>query len=233
MVKIRDRVAQLVALRADDGITDTAFTAQIENQWSKADDAIQDIFGGSDQLERTLSASRVVDAFDRLVDALSSEENFLAASLANGPDKLQGFHDRTAGNVGATFNRRESTATARLGVLRSTRFGAAVFNSTPNAKKGYEDAEAAQAFAWSTMDNIRRATDMTASGEATYEGRTLVLLFRLDRRFFSHSPVRAGRVQTATSDASRNCRCGRLSGLPLCLKPQSIARYLGWDSFLQ
>ena len=173
MVKIRDRVAQLVALRADDGITDTAFTAQIENQWSKADDQIQDIFGGSQQLERTLSASRVVDAFDRLVDALSSEENFLAASLANGPDKLQGFHDRTAGNVGATFNRLESTATARLGALRSTRFGAAVFNSTPNAKAAYGTAEAAQAFAWSTMDNIRRATDMTASGEATYAGQTL------------------------------------------------------------
>ena len=173
MVKIRDRVAQLVALRADDGITDGAFGDQIDNQWDKADDEIQDIFGGSQTLERTLSASRVVDAFDRLVDALSSEENFLAASLANGPDKLQGFHDRTNGNVGATFNRRESTATARLGVLGSTRFGAAVFNSTPNAKNDYGDAEAAQAFAWSTMENIRRASDMTAAGEATYAGQTM------------------------------------------------------------
>ncbi len=173
ITKIRNRVAQLVALRADDGIESGAFETQIGNQWDAADTQIQTIFGGDGTLERTLSASRVVDAFDRLVDALSSEEDFAAATLANGPDKLQGFTNRTAKQASEAFNRLKSTATARLGVLGSTRFGAAVWNQTGNATAAYGTAERAQAFAWSTMDNIRRATDMTASGEATYAGQTM------------------------------------------------------------
>ncbi len=175
IVKIRDRVAQLVALRADAGISDTAFDAQILIQWGKADDAVTDIFGGpaAGRLERTTSESRVVDAFDRLVDALSSEEAFAAATLANGPDKLQGFDNRNATQARDAFNRLKSTATARLASSGSTRFGVAVFNFTPNAKNPYNDAESAQAFAWSTMDNIRRASDMRASGSATYAGQTM------------------------------------------------------------
>ena len=175
ITKIRNRVAQLVDLRADDGIEDDAFGDQIDNQWDAADAAVKTIFGGSPALERTTSASRVVDAFDRLVDALSSEEAFAAATLANGPDKLQGFANRNASQASAAFNRREHTATARLGSLGSTRFGAAMYNVLGNkrAQEGFGDAERAQAFAWSTMDNIRRATDMTAAGEATYAGQTI------------------------------------------------------------
>ncbi len=175
LVKIRDRVAQLVALRRDDGIDEGSFNAQILVQWGKADTEVTKIFGGtaSGRLERTISESRVVDAFDRLVEALSSEEAFAAATLANGPDKLQGFDNRNANQARDAFNRLKSTATARLGALGSTRFGVAVFNSTPNAKAAYNDAEKAQAFAWSTMEYTRRATDVQASGAANYKGRTM------------------------------------------------------------
>ncbi len=175
LVKIRDRVAQLVALRRDDGIDQGSFDAQILVQWGKADTEVTKIFGGtaSGRLERTISESRVVDAFDRLVEALSSEEAFAAATLANGPDKLQGFDNRNANQARDAFNRLKSTATARLGALGSTRFGVAVFNSTPNAKAAYNDAEKAQAFAWSTMEYTRRATDVQVSGAANYKGRTM------------------------------------------------------------
>ena len=175
LVKIRDRAAQLVALRRDDGIDQDSFNAQILVQWGKADTEVTKIFGGtaSGRLERTTSESRVVDAFDRLVEALSSEEAFAAATLANGPDKLQGFDNRNANQARDAFNRLKSTATARLGALGSTRFGVAVFNSTPNAKAAYNDAEKAQAFAWSTMEYTRRATDVQVSGAANYKGRTM------------------------------------------------------------
>ena len=173
MVKIRDRVAALVDLRNDDGIDNDAFNRQIDNQWDEADKQIKAIFGGSPELERTASASRVVDAFDRVVNALSSEEAFAAATLADGPDQLDGFITRTAANVGATFNRNKSTATARLGAIGSTRFGAAVYNETDKAQSGFGDAERAQAFAWSTMQQVRRASDVQAAGTATYAGQTL------------------------------------------------------------
>ena len=175
LVKIRNRVAQLVALRRDDGIEQDAFDLQIGLQWGKADTEVTKIFGGTaaGRLERTVSESRVVDAFDRLVEALSSESAFAAATLANGPDKLQGFDNRNANQARDAFNRLKSTATARLGNLGSTRFGVAVFNSTPNAKNDFKDAEKAQAFAWSTMEYTRRAADVQMSGTASYAGRTL------------------------------------------------------------
>ena len=177
MVKIRDRVAGLVALRRDEGITQIAFNSQIGVQWGKADTQIANVFGGSaeQRLERTTSASRVVDAFDRLVDALSSEESFAAATLENGPDKLQGFDVRNATQARDAFNRNAWTAAARLGSRGSTRFGAAMFNELGDnkAKGGFGSAERAQAFAWSTMQAVRRAADVQASGSATYEGGTL------------------------------------------------------------
>ena len=172
IVKIRDRVAGLVALRQDDGISRDDFNAQLTRQWEAADTQVRNVFGGTEALERTTSESRVVDAFDRLVDALSSEEAFAAATLVDGPDKLQGFHERTAEQAAAAFNRVKWTAEARLGELGSTRFGIAMYNSTDDAKAAPGDAERAQAFAWSTMDSIRRSTDVQMSGTATYDGRT-------------------------------------------------------------
>ena len=74
MAKIRDRVAGLVALKRDGGLTGPALTEQLLLQWIAADGVINGVFGGSGEgrLERTTSESRVLDAFDRLVDALSS-----------------------------------------------------------------------------------------------------------------------------------------------------------------
>ena len=173
MVKIRDRAAGLVALRRDGGLDSESFRVQVGRQWAAADTLVNRLFGTTGTtLERTMSVSRVVDAFDRIVDALSSEEAFAAATLADGPNQLQGFKTRNATQAVQAFNRVAWTASGTLGTLGSTRFGAAVYNSTDNVTAGLGDAERAQGFAWSTMESTRRASDVQTSGEAYYMGVT-------------------------------------------------------------
>ena len=180
IAQIRDFVAQLVALYRDEGISRSALDGQLDNKWDDADDQLATIFGtgtanrvgNSVTLEREVSPARVVAAFDRLVAALSSEEAFAAATLAGGPDALQGFLTCTAAQAKAAFNRPKSTATVRLGVLGSTRFGAATFNETDKAQSGFGDAERAQGFAWATIEATRRASDVQTAGYGFYTGRT-------------------------------------------------------------
>ena len=180
IAQIRDYVAQLVALYRDDGISRSVLDDQVDDKWDDADDQLAMVFGSgtanrvgnSITLEREASPARVVAAFDRVVEALSSEEAFFAATLAGGPDALQGFLERNATQASAAFNRPKSTATARLGVLGSTRFGAATFNETDKAQSGFGTAERVQAFAWATIEATRRASDVQTAGYGFYTGRT-------------------------------------------------------------
>ena len=180
IAQIRDYVAQLVALYRDDGISRSVLDDQVDDKWDDADDQLATIFGSgtanrvgnSITLEREASPARVVAAFDRVVEALSSEEAFAAATLAGGPDAMQGFLERNATQASATFNRLKSTAAARLGVLGSTRFGAATFNETDKAQSGFGDAERVQAFAWATIEATRRASDVQTAGYGFYTGQT-------------------------------------------------------------
>ena len=173
MVKIRDRVAAIVELRRIEGITSDAFDDQITRQWTAAETLVRDLFGDQMlELERTESQSRVVDAFSQLVAALSSEEAFAAATLKDGPGKLQGFAELSASDAPKAFNRTKWTASSTLGTLGSTRFGAAVYNETPNAVTEHGDAERAQGFAWSTMESTLRASDVQTAGNGYYTGTT-------------------------------------------------------------
>ena len=208
MVKIRNRVAALVALKRDGGLDQAALTGQLILQWNAADKVALAVFGQIDDanpaLERTTSESRVLDAFDRLVDALSSVEAFQAATLANGPDKLQGFKNLGAAAAATAFNRVEWWATARLGTLGSTRFGAAVWNDRDNATANDPNPERAQAFAWSTMLQTRRSSDVRVSGAANYQGRT-------------HAADQAGNLYAGAIDINvrftRGTVDGRVDGL--------------------
>ena len=208
MVKIRDRVAGLVALRRDGGLTADALRMQLDVQWVAADKVALAVFGQIDDanpsLEKTTSESRVLDAFDRLVDALSSVEAFQAATLANGPDKLQGFKNLSAAAAATAFNRVAWWSTARLGSLGSTRFGAAVWNNRDNATANDPNPERAQAFAWSTMLQTRRSSDVRVSGAANYQGRT-------------HAADQAGNLYAGAIDINvrftRGTVDGRVDGL--------------------
>ena len=183
LAKIRDRVAALVELRQVDGITPEAFDEQVERQWNAADDLVAALFGTStmddsdppqriELLERTDSQNRVVEAFNRVVEALSTEEDFAAATLANGPGRLQGFPTRNANQARDAFNRVKWTASSSLGVLGSTRFGAAVYDETAHAAAGPGDADNVQGFAWSTMASTMRASDVQTAGSGYYSGVT-------------------------------------------------------------
>ena len=180
IAKIRDYVAALVALYRDDGVERSFLDDRVEDKWADADAQIATIFGSgtanrvgnSVMLEREASPARVVAAFDRVVEALSTEEAFAAATLAGGPDAVQGFLERNAAQASAAFNRSKSTAAARLGVLGSTRFGAATFNETDKAQSGFGDAERVQAFAWATIEATRRASDVQTAGYGFYTGQT-------------------------------------------------------------
>ena len=180
IAQIRDYVAALVALYRDDGLDRSALDNQVDDKWDDADAQIATIFGtgtanrvgNSVTLEREASPARVVDAFDRVVAALSSEEAFAAATLAGGPDAMQGFLERNPAQASAAFNRLKSTAAARLGALGSTRFGAATFNETDKAQSGFGAAERVQAFAWATVEATRRASDVQTAGYGFYTGRT-------------------------------------------------------------
>jgi len=180
IAQIRDYVAALVALYRDDGVERSFLDDRVEDKWDDADAQIATIFGtgtanrvgNSVTLEREASPARVVAAFDRVVAALSSEEAFAAATLAGGPESMQGFLERTAAQATAAFNRPKSTAAARLGALGSTRFGAATFNETDKAQSGFGEAERVQAFAWATIEATRRASDVQTAGYGFYTGRT-------------------------------------------------------------
>ena len=180
IAKIRDYVAQLVALYWDDGISRSVLDDQVDDKWDDADDQLVTIFGSgtanrvgnSVTLEREASPARVVAAFDRVVEALSTKEAFAAATLAGGPDAMQGFLERTAAQASVAFNRLKSTSAARLGALGSTRFGAATFNETDKAQSGFGDAERVQAFAWATIEATRRASDVQTAGYGFYTGQT-------------------------------------------------------------
>ena len=180
IAKIRDYVAALVALYRDEGLDRSALDNQVDDKWDDADAQIATIFGtgtanrvgNSVTLEREASPARVVAAFDRLVEALSTEEAFAAATLAGGPDAMQGFLERNPAQASAAFNRLKSTAAARLGALGSTRFGAATFNQTDKAQSGFGAAERVQAFAWATIEATRRASDVQTAGYGFYTGQT-------------------------------------------------------------
>ena len=184
MVKIRDRVEGLVELREADGISSGAFDTQVDLQWNAADDLVGELFGiatmegeGEDRarvelLERIVSQNRVLEAFDRVIEAMSTEEALVAATKANGPDRLLGFPERNEAQAKAAFNRVKWTATSTLGVLGSTRFGAAVYNETAHAAAGPGGADRAQGFAWSTMEPTMRASDVQTAGNGYYAGVT-------------------------------------------------------------
>ena len=177
MVAIRARVAQLVALRSDGGVSLADFRTLIDRQWDAADDVALDVFGQINNADPDLASTTrqgdVVGEFDRLVDALSSLEAFQAATTANGPDKVEGFKNLSAAAAETAFNRVEWESTAHLGALGSTRFGAAVWDSRPNATAGLGNPERAQAFAWSTMEATRQSDDVvTRFGVGLYEGST-------------------------------------------------------------
>ena len=178
IAKLRDQVRQLVDLYDDDAIDRATFDGQISgtsdsNKWDRANTEIAKLFGGTVELERETSPRRVVDAFDALLDALATEEAFAAATVKASGGVFEAA-ELGAAAAARTFNATRWSAEAVFGALGSTRFGAAKRQQRANAKATDFNAgsDKIQVFAWSTTDMLRRASEVPATGNATYAGRT-------------------------------------------------------------
>ena len=172
MIKLRNQVAVLVDLFNDGGLERSALTTQLEAKWAQATEAVNDVFADTHTLDEDTNPRRVVAAFDELVDALSSEEAFIEATAADS-DNVFDAAELSAANAAKAYARVEWEATAVLGQLGDTRFGAAVRGNRNHAEQGAATAsEQTQAFAYATIESTRRASDVEVSGNAYYVGVT-------------------------------------------------------------
>ena len=182
IAKVRNQVQALVELYNDEALTRDAFDSQISDgpggtdKWDRADTEIAKLFGGTAAdglLERETNPRRVVDAFDAILEALATEEAFVAATADGGGGVFE-FAELAAGAAQRTYNATKWSASAVFDALGSTRFGAVKRQERNNAKAASFNAneDQFQVFAWSTTDLLRRSTDVQASGTAYYTGRT-------------------------------------------------------------
>ena len=174
--KVEADVSALLALDTKPAGLDTI----LEGQWSKLEAALDTIFGTNSAAEtdptsavRT-TAPREEDILDDIadvLDALASEDAFVAATAEDGGGV---FESQALGAGGArdAFNRVMWTADATFGMTGSTRYGTAARKTSANAKKASATSEYG-AFSYSTMDQTVRTADIVSpTGIASYAGGT-------------------------------------------------------------
>ena len=179
--KLRAQVQGLVDLRNNDGIDQVTMSGQLVRKWNEADRQVDRLFGAADEnddnepdnrLERVLSATRVVGAFDQLLEALETEDAFVEATAASesGVYSFAGLGEAAAVRA---FSAREWTAEAVFGALGETRYGAVVRQERATAPAANASTKSVQAFAWATTGSPWQASDVEVSGNAYYAGSTL------------------------------------------------------------
>ena len=176
--KVRADVAALVALDTKPASLDTI----LEGQWTKLEMALDTIFGtDSDAETDATSAVRtsapreedILDDIDDILDALSSEDSFVAATAEDGGGVFEG-QALGASAAADAFNRAMWSAGATMGMTGSTRYGTALRKTSDDAKSSAKQTEFG-AFSYSTMAETPRAADAAAvslTGIASYSGGT-------------------------------------------------------------
>ena len=178
--KVQTDVSALLALDSKPATLDTI----LESQWSKLELALDNIFGtdsDNDTPADVTSAVRtsapreedILDEIDDILDALSSEDAFVAATAEDGDGvfESQALGASAAANA---FNRLMWSADATMGMKGSTRYGTAIRKTSDHAKDG-PDTTQFGAFSYSTMSETARAADAAAvslTGIASYSGGT-------------------------------------------------------------
>ncbi len=179
--KLRAQVQGLVDLRNNDGIDQLTLSSQLVRKWNEADRQVDRLFGAADEnddsepdnrLERVLSATRVLGAFDGLLEALETEDAFVEATAASegGVYAFAGLGEAAAVRA---FSAREWSAEAVFGALGETRYGAVVRKERATAPAASAATQNVQAFAWATTGSPWQASDVEVSGNAYYSGSTL------------------------------------------------------------
>ena len=189
ITKARGDVAALLDLETEPSNLDTA-GGLLETQWKEVQKALDKIFNtnsqGNPSADPPVTATSAVrlskprqedilGEIDDILDALSSEDSFVAATAKGG----RGAFDSEKGNLAAgkaadTFNRLKWTATATLGSTGSTRYGTAVRQSTMYAVDKLKATDSG-AFSYATMEETARTADAAAvslTGSASYSGGT-------------------------------------------------------------
>ena len=182
--KVRADVAALLALDSKPTGLDTI----LESQWTKLEMALDTIFNtdsDNDTPADVTSAVRttapreedILDEIDDILDALSSEDSFVAATAEDGDGV---FESQALGASAAAdaFNRAMWTAAATMGMTGSTRYGTAMRKTSGHAKQGASvenEGGVFGAFSYSTMQQTLRRADAAAvslTGIASYSGGT-------------------------------------------------------------
>ena len=136
--KVKSDVFALLALDSKPSGLD----AILDGQWTKLGMALDEIFGTDSDADADptsavrLTAPReedILDFIDDILDALSSEASFVAATAEDG-DGVFESQALGAGGAADAFKRLMWSAEATLGVTGSTRYGTAVRKSSTNAK---------------------------------------------------------------------------------------------------
>ena len=184
--KISAQVDTLIKLFGDGDAADTStLRTQLTNKWGDAQDEIDAVFGEATvTLEPELDPDDASDAFDDVVQALSSLDAFQAATAKDGEGVFEDA-ELTADKAAEAFDATESQATANLGMLGDTRFGAVVLKERANARGKLEYAYTPPgsgtvsqgagelgAFAYATIDDTVRTHHIQTSGNAYYAGAT-------------------------------------------------------------
>ena len=161
----------------------TGLETILDGQWNKLKAALDPIFGTDSDAETgattavrasTPREEDIQDDIDDVLDALSSEASFVAATADGGGGVFES-QALGAGAAANAFNRLTWSAEATLGVTGSTRYGTAARKTSANAKKAPALGGDYGAFAYSTMQQTVRTADAAAvslTGIASYSGGT-------------------------------------------------------------
>ena len=204
--KVEADVSALLALDTKPGGLDTI----LEGQWTKLEAALDTIFGTKSGREtdptsavRTTAPREedILDDIADILDALSSEEAFVAATAEDG-DGVFESQALGAGAAANAFNRVMWAADATMGMTGSTRYGTAARKTSDNAKKASAVSEYG-AFSYSTMQETVRTMDAAAislTGIASYMGGT-------------HAVNSSGDVYTGTMELQVRFNANSVSGV--------------------
>jgi len=178
--KVRADVSALLALDTKpSGLDDI-----LSGQWNKLREALDDIFGTNSTGNTTTFAVRgtapreedILDDINDVLDALSSEASFVAAT-ADGGGGVFASRKLGTGLAADTFNRVKWSAEATMGMTGSTRYGAVVRKASDSANEKPTQSGGSDfgAFSYATMQETVRTADAAAvslTGIASYSGGT-------------------------------------------------------------
>ena len=160
----------------------------LKTQWSRLNRALDHIFAtDSDNSNpddvtsavdtRTPREDDILGEIDDILDALSSESSFVAATAKDGGGVFE-TQELNADQAADAFNRLRWSAEATLGMTGSTRYGTVARKATDYARNTLklDNADGAYgAFSYSTMQETLRSADAAAlspTGIARYSGGT-------------------------------------------------------------